>query len=76
MRQQLKYREDGKVGLLVDIDKCPNTVKEYQDYHYPEARSINSNESPVKESDHSMDCGRMFLLQWRRGGMTQSTAVY
>jgi hypothetical protein len=76
MRQQLKYREDGKVGLLVDIDRCPNTVKEYQDYHYPEARSINSNEAPVKESDHAMDCGRMFLLQWKRGGMKQSVAVY
>jgi hypothetical protein len=76
MRQQLKYREDGKVGLLVDIDRCPNTTKEFQDYHYPEARSINSNEAPVKESDHSMDCGRMFLLQWKRGGMKQSVAVY
>jgi hypothetical protein len=76
MRQQLKYREDGKVGLLVDIDRCPNTVKEYQDYHYPEARSINSNELPVKESDHAMDPGRYFLCQWKRGGMKQSTAVY
>jgi PBSX family phage terminase large subunit len=76
IRQQLKYREDGKTGLLVDLERCPNTIKEFQLYHYPEPTSRDSNENPVKENDHSMDSFRYWIVQWKRGIIRQSTARF
>ena len=77
VRQALKYRDDGLTGLAVDIDRCPNTIKESQLYSYPELiTSINSREAPTKENDHAMDCLRYFMSLWKRGFIRELEAIY
>ena len=72
VRRQLAVREDGKPGLYIS-SKCVNTIKEFNLYCYLDNTDI---EEPVKENDHAMDSLRYFLLQWHRGYISQSTAVY
>jgi len=72
VRQQLKIREDGKPGLYIS-NKCANTIKEFNLYSYPETMDT---EEPDKENDHAMDCLRYFLVQWRRGYISQQIAIY
>jgi hypothetical protein len=62
VRQQLKFRDDSKPGLVVDIDRCPNTVKEFNLYSYPEPTSRNSNELPTKENDHACLVGDTMIF--------------
>ena len=42
-------------------DRCPNTIAEYETYHYPEDqdnRECNASENPVPMNDHLMDANR------------------
>jgi phage terminase large subunit len=72
VRQQLKTREDGSPGLYVSSE-CVNTIKEFNLYSYPE--NANSEE-PMKDYDHAMDAIRYFVVNWRRGYVTQKIGVY
>ncbi len=72
VRQQLKVRSDGKPGLLVS-NKCVNTIKEFNLYSYPESKDI---EEPEKVNDHAMDCLRYFLIQLRKGYISQKVTVW
>jgi len=71
VRQQLKIRSDGKPGLYVS-SRCVNTIKEFSLYSYNDSMS----EEPVKENDHAMDCLRYFMTQWRKGFISQNSAIY
>jgi len=48
VRQHLKLRDDGKPGLYVS-SRCIETIKEFNQYHYPESGNV---EIPAKEHDH------------------------
>ena len=72
VRQQLRTREDGKPGFYVS-SRCVETIKEFNLYSYPE----NGNtEEPVKEYDHAMDAIRYFIVNWRRGNISQKAGRY
>ncbi len=72
VRQQLKVRDDGSPGLYVS-SRCPNIIKEFNLYSYPESAD---SEEPVKEYDHAMDAVRYFIVNWRRGYLSQKTGKY
>jgi len=72
VRQALKFRADGKPGLYVDKDKCPNMVAEFQAYKYPDPKADrNEAELPNKEFDHAMDAIRYLLSAWNRAKVVQ-----
>jgi hypothetical protein len=72
VRQQLRIRDDGRPGLYVS-SACVETIKEFNLYSYPES---GDSEEPVKEYDHCMDALRYFIVNWRRGYITQRGARY
>jgi hypothetical protein len=75
VRQLLKIRADGKPGLYVS-KRCVETIKEFNLYSYPEANTATNGEEPMKEYDHAMDALRYFVVNWRRGHITQRTGRY
>jgi hypothetical protein len=54
--------------LFVDPDKCPNFVREFNDYRYPEKKTDadrNDSELPMKKDDHTPEAlGRLFKALW------------
>ena len=76
-RQRLKFREDGTTSFKVDIDRCPNFIKEAQTYAFPETSDIrNEKEAPIKKDDHAMDGWGYFEAKLRVGEIEQSSARY
>lgn len=76
-RQRLKFREDGTTSFKVDIDRCPNFIKEAQTYAYPETSDIrNEKEAPIKKDNHAMDAWGYFEAKLRVGVIEQSSARY
>lgn len=67
--------------LFIDSRKCPNTVREFQDYRYPENKSEqrDSAELPMKKDDHTPEAlGRMMVARFGKqvmsGRVRQRTA--
>lgn len=54
--------------LFVDPDKCPNFVREFNDYRYPENKrdaDKNDSELPMKKDDHTPEAlGRLMKSLW------------
>lgn len=54
---------DKKPKLFVDPDKCPNFIREFNDYRYPENKNDadkNDAELPMKKDDHTPEAlGRL-----------------
>lgn len=77
----LRNLPDGHVDkqprLFVDGDKCPNFVREFNDYRYPSNKrdaDANDSELPLKKDDHTPEAlGR--LLQSLFGPQEQSGAA-
>ena len=69
---QLKVREDGKPVFYVS-SRCVETIREFNRYSYPES---SISEEPVKEHDHAMDTIRYFVVNWRRGCISQQPGRY
>lgn len=64
--RELKHLPDGHVDklpkLFVDPRKCPNFVREFNDYRYPESKDErNDNESPMKKDDHTPEALGRFM---------------
>lgn len=67
--KHLRYLPDGhqdkKPKIFIDPDKCPNTVREFNDYRYPENKreqDTNDQENPKKVDDHTPEAlGRFFM---------------
>ena len=77
IRALMKYRSDGSTGFKVDIDRCPNTVRELQNWHYPELRNAhNASENPVEEDDHTCKSLGYFGAGWKRGFIRELEAIY
>ena len=59
VRRRLKVApRTGLPGLVVSAS-CVNLIREFEAYHYPEARpGTNPGEDPVKADDHAMDALR------------------
>jgi len=72
VRQSLRLREDGTTGLLVS-SRCVQTIREFNLYSYREDRL---SEEPEKKHDHTMDALRYFIVNWRRGYITQRPGRY
>jgi hypothetical protein len=55
---------DKQPKLFVDADKCPNFVREFNDYRYPQKKNeseANDSETPMKKDDHTPEAiGRLF----------------
>lgn len=66
--------------LFIDPDKCPNLVREMNDYRYPETKDEkNEAELPMKKDDHAPEAlGRFFMGYFgpsvRKRGTRQSKA--
>ena len=72
IREGLKIRNkhlpwgdpERKPKLLFDRKKCPNCVREFNDYRYPkgeEKRDKNNQENPLKKDDHTPEAlGRFY----------------
>jgi phage terminase large subunit len=65
-------RVTGKPRLMV-MRSCIHTIEEFMKYCRKEIRAgMNSNENPLKKSDHTMDALRYFITSRPRfGGVTQ-----
>ena len=74
VRQQLLTRADNKPGLYVS-SKCVNTIKEFNLYSYP-SKVNPDTEAPAKDNDHEMDAIRYFIVNWRRGYISQRIGRY
>ena len=72
VREQLKIRADGKPGFYVS-SRCVETIKEFNLYSYPENADT---EEPKKDHDHAMDAIRYFVVNRRRGYISQQTGRY
>ena len=62
IRELLMKRADGKPRLFV-FDTCENLIREFRNYHWPEAvgtgnRMKNPNDLPVPYDDHALDAMR------------------
>jgi hypothetical protein len=69
--------------LFIDSEKCPNTVREFQDYRYPENKSEirDAVELPMKKDDHTPEAlGRLMASRFGRkmksGRARQRTASF
>ena len=64
--KELRHLPDGHVDkkpkLFVDPVKCPNFVREMNDYRYPETKEErNENEMPMKKDDHTPEALGRFM---------------
>lgn len=58
---------DKKPKLFIDRHHCPETIRDFNDYRYPERKSeqTEAKEKPLKVDDHSPEAlGRMFKVLW------------
>lgn len=60
--RRLKIKPNGRASLYIFNDLV-NTIRETRNYHYPEKKTNrNTDEVPVKEDDHCMDCLRYGVM--------------
>lgn len=68
LRHLADDHQDKLPKLFVDPDKCPNFVREFNDYRYPEKKQDadkNDSELPMKKDDHTPEAlGRLFKALW------------
>jgi PBSX family phage terminase large subunit len=60
-----KVRELFKQRRIIIHPSCVNLINELETYHYPEVKSGNEKEEPVKENDHLMDALRYALYNYQ-----------
>lgn len=70
---------DRKPKIFVDPKKCPNFIREFNDYRYPENRGDadkNDAELPMKKDDHTPEAlGRLMSALYGETPETDSSAV-
>lgn len=54
----------GRVRLLIDEEKCPESVDSIKRYRYPEKDGIRAAEVPVKEEDDAVDALRYLFVNF------------
>lgn len=59
VRRRLKVSAEAGRPRLVVAAACPNLIREFETYHYPDPRADGgASEEPVKVDDHAMDALR------------------
>lgn len=79
-RKHLPYGHRERVPrLFVDAEKCPNFVREFNDYKYPENKKDQTNhnpELPLKKDDHTPETlGRFFAGHYGKKEEPQRSKV-
>jgi hypothetical protein len=69
--------------LRVDRNRCPNTIREFSAYRYPDRKDTilgdEAHENPMKKDDHTPEAFGRFLAGWEgtpahMGGSNNSRA--
>ena len=63
---RLALRGDGTYGAYYS-EACPNTIAEFESYHYKEGTNGNAGRAIVKEGDDAMDADRYKKMGLRTG---------
>lgn len=65
--RKIAKKEDGRPALFVLGPSCPNLIKEFMTYAYPEGKDgVAKNEKPAKQFDHAMDALRYGIMGVRQ----------